>query len=101
MPITFLCKLLNGADVIDDGCSCTFIRISRESPFSGKFEGEGSIRISKTWPYTLRDKEPRQFILRFGRIVVPGVGELGEIPIVLVPDDLFGSTTAAFKVGKI
>jgi len=95
------CVLLKGAEVLDDGCRCTFSRISRESPFGGKFEGEGSIRISKLGTFTLRAKEPSQFTLRFNKLIIPGVGELVGVPVVLVPDDLFGSTTAAFKIGTI
>lgn len=97
----YRCRLLKGDEVLDGGCLCTFARILRESPFGGEFAGEGSVQLSKPWSYTLREKEPRQFTLRFDRVVIPGVGELEEIPIVLVPDDLFGSTTAVFKIGKV
>lgn len=101
MPITFLCKLLHGAEVIDDHCTCTFSRISRESPLAGKLEGEGSISILKLWPFELRGKEPRQFTLRFESAILPHIGKLDEVPIVLVPDDLAGRTTAAFRIGTV
>ena len=101
MPITFLCKLLNGAEVLDDRCTCTFSRISRESPLAGKLEGEGSISIMKLWPFEHSGKEPRQFTLRFEHAIAPHVGKIEDVPIILVPDDLVGGTTAAFRIGTI
>jgi hypothetical protein len=101
MALTFLCKLLNGAQVLDDHCTCTFSKLSRESMLGGKFDGEGSISILAMWPFELRGKEPRQFTLRFEGVVVEHVGKVEEVPIVLVPDDLVGSRTAAFRIGTV
>jgi len=93
------CKLLNGAEVLDGSCRCTFRQLSRRTPLGGEFSGEGSIRLSTPWPFTLRAKEPQAFTLRFERLVIPGVGELGDLPILLVPAEAFGSTTVSFKIG--
>ena len=101
MSITFLCTLLNGDEVLDDHCTCTFSRISRESPLAGELEGEGSISILKLWPFELRGKEPRQFTLLFDAAITREAGKLEKVPIVLVPDDLVGGTTAAFRIGTI
>lgn len=99
--MTLLCSLLAGGKVIDGNCTCTFSRISGQTMFGGKLEGEGSIRIMKMLPFELQGKEPRQFSLRFEAAIVPGVGKLEEVPIILVPDDLDGVTTASFRIGKL
>jgi len=101
MAINFLCKLLDGVEVLDDHCTCTFSWISRESPLAGELEGEGSISILKLWPFELRGKEPRQFTLLFDAVITREAGKLEKVPIVLVPDDLVGSRTATFKIGMI
>ncbi len=99
--MTLLCSLLAGGKVIDGNCNCTFSRISGQTMFGGKLEGEGSVRVMKMLPFELRGKEPRQFALRFEATIVPGVGKLEEVPIILVPDDLVGRTAAAFRIGTI
>lgn len=99
--MTFMCTLLNGPQVLDDHCTCTFSRISAASMFADKLEGEGSISILTLWPFELRGSRPRQFTLRFKGAFVPQVGKLEDVPIVLIPDDLVGSRTATFRIGRI
>lgn len=101
MALTFLCTLLNGAQVLDDHCTCTFSRISAASMLGGKLEGEGSITILTLWPFELRGSQPRQFTLHFENAFVPHVGKIEEVPIVLVPDHLVGRATAAFRIGTV
>jgi hypothetical protein len=100
MSISFLCKLWHGNKVLDENSTCTFSWI-RKNPDTGVIEGEGTLTILTLMPFELRGKEIRQFILSFDAAFVVGLGKLDKIPILLVPDDLVGKATTAFRVGTL
>ncbi len=101
MAITLKCKLLHGSQVLDESTTCTFSWIQRNPPITGAIEGEGTITILTMFPLSSRGTKPHQFMLLFKSAFVSGVGELEEIPIILIPDDLIGQVTANFKIGKV
>jgi hypothetical protein len=101
MSITFLCKLLDGDQILDANSSCTFSWIRKDPQVPDGFEGEGTLTILSLLPLKYNDRNPRQFYLSFESAIVIGVGKIEKVPIYLAPADLIGHTDAPFRIGTV